>query len=77
MTTLNSSRHPADICRENGWTVGTQLVGDESHGPTVIEITAIGEALMLAKMVTHCGFTAAYRGETIWTLDCRDWRVVG
>lgn len=73
-STLGDYREPATICRERGWTVGTQIVGDEGHGPTVIEITAIGEKRILAKTLSHNGRRTPYREEAMWTLDCRDWK---
>jgi len=45
----------AEKCRRNGWKVGTRIVGDEGYGPTVIEITAIGEEAVLAKCISHNG----------------------
>lgn len=62
---------PADTCRENGWIVGTRLVGDAGRGPETIEITAIGESRILAKRVLP-----TEGRETTWTLDVRDWREV-
>ena len=73
--TLNDRREPAEICREKEWPVGTMLVGDEGYGPTVIEITAIGEHAILAKVVSHNGRPRP-ACETLWTLSCRDWHVV-
>lgn len=65
---------PADTCRANGWTVGTRLVGDEGYGPTVIEITAIGEERILARQVSHDGKPdVTYEGT--WVLDRREWTV--
>lgn len=75
-TTLNCGTHEAVICRERGWGVGTRLMGDEGHGLTVIEITAVGEMHILAKSISHNGFPSAWGGETIWALDCRDWQAV-
>ncbi|MDQ0241208.1 hypothetical protein J2S94_003301 [Arthrobacter bambusae] len=72
--TLHSRKHPVYICRENGWDVGTRLVGDEGSGPTVIEITGFGERTMLAKAISHQGKPVAW-GESSWTLRCRDWTV--
>jgi hypothetical protein len=62
----------ADICRENGWTVGTILEGDEGYGPDQIQITAIGETKILAKRIRprECS-------ETSWTLALRNWKKVG
>jgi hypothetical protein len=64
----------ADMCRKNGWTVGTRLVGDEGYGPTVIEITAIGECDILAKEISHNGIPTLDR-ERNWTLSCREWEM--
>jgi len=61
----------ADLCRRNGWTVGTRLVGDEGSGPTVIELTAIGTRGILAKAVSGPGSEFAF--EKPWTLRHREW----
>ena len=66
----------AEICRGNGWNVGTRLVGDEGYGPTVIEITALGETHLLAKRISHNGIPEANPYEGSWTLSCRDWKKV-
>lgn len=71
--TLNSRLSPTAICRANGWTVGTRLVGDEGYGPAVIEITAVGESSVLAKKISQNGDTSKGYGETSWALWCRDW----
>lgn len=63
----------AETCRKNGWTVGTRLVGDEGYGPTVIEITAVGEKCILAKAISHRGKPTKEPREASWTLTCRDW----
>jgi hypothetical protein len=73
-STLHDHRSPADVCRARGWSVGTQLVGDEGAGPTVIQITAIGERCILARTLSHNGRRATYRDEGLWSLDCRDWQ---
>ena len=65
----------AEICRERGWVVGTRLVGDEGNGPTIIEITAVGEREILAKPISHNGIPDR-AGEGIWSLSYRDWQVV-
>lgn len=66
----------AQKCIENGWTVGTHLVGDEGYGPTVIRITAIGEERILAKTVSRNGKPPRYtEPDENWTLDYRDWEV--
>lgn len=64
----------ADVARQNRWQVGTQLAGDEGYGETVIEITAIGESHVLAKVISHNGEPRHPR-ESAWTFSCRDWRV--
>ena len=66
----------SEICKNNGWKVGTRLIEDESYGTTVIEITAIGEALVLAKIINHNGDPPAYDGEKVWRLRYRKWREV-
>ena len=66
----------ADICRRKGWTTGTRLVGDEGYGPTVIEVTAIGENSIFAKEISHNGKPSEYPHEGTWTLSCRDWKKV-
>lgn len=77
MNTLKShNMSAAAVCRENGWGVGTRLVGDEGYGPTVIEITALGESTMLAKQISHDGDTRKAYRENNWALWCRDWKEV-
>ena len=59
----------ADLCRKNGWTVGTILEGDEGNGPYRIAITAIGQRSILAKEIDDAtGLT-----EGLWDLNFRDW----
>ena len=65
----------ADDCRRLGWLPGTRLAGDEGYGETVIEITALGEQMIIAVRLTERG-EPVQRIETTWTLDARDWRVV-
>lgn len=74
-STLRSSKSAAQLCRERGWTVGTRLVGDEGYGPSVIEITAVGETLVLAKGIFRNGAPVTDR-EASWTLTARDWQRV-
>lgn len=76
MSTLNDYRHPAEVCRERGWGPGTLLIGDEGYGPTIIEITGLGERLMLARTVAHDGAPLGYADEHSWCLHCRDWQKV-
>lgn len=65
-------------CKRNGWTVGTRLVGDEGHGPEIIEITAISETMVIAKMVQSAryGTSEEIGHENVWSLDNRKWRRV-
>ncbi|HVT78358.1 MAG TPA: hypothetical protein VHD87_15080 [Acidimicrobiales bacterium] len=72
LSTLNHRGAPAEVCRANGWGPGTCLVGDEGYGPTVIEITAVGERCILAKCLGHNG-VAVNQPENSWVLDARDW----
>ena len=72
--TLHDHRSPADVCRARGWVVGTQLVGDEGSGPTVIQITAIGEQRILARTISENGRRATYPDEGLWSLGSRDWK---
>lgn len=57
----------ADICRKQGWTVGTRLIGTDAYGTEVITITAIGEENILARCDAH-------GGELNWTLHAREWK---
>lgn len=75
-STMNSRKGPARICRENGWDIGTDLVGDEGYGPSVIRITAIGESSILARLVSLRGEKVRGAMETTWTLSNRDWKPV-
>jgi len=63
----------ADLCRKREWPPGTRLIGDEGFGPTVIEITAVGETNVLAKKISHGG-VADVDDEALWTLKYRDWK---
>jgi len=65
MTCISSA---ADTCRENGWDVGTKLQGTHGTGIIVIQITAIGDDLLLARQVEPVPLT-----ESLWTLAIRQW----
>lgn len=69
--TLKSNLEPAEICRRNGWTAGTRIIGDEGYGPCIIEITAVGISSVLARCVDP-----HRSGEGLWELYCRDWKKV-
>ena len=75
----------AALCRRNHWKVGTRLRGVESAGDwwccTTIEITAIGEASILAKAVSQVGSDGREGRSDIgmeagWTLQHRKWTKV-
>jgi len=65
----------AEYCRSRGWGVGTRLVGDEGYGPTIIEITALGDEMLIAKAISRNGEPVNDR-EAPWTLACQDWSTV-
>ena len=67
-------RPAAVIARDNGWVVGTRLVGSDGHGWTVIEITAIGRFNVLASRVNENGTLTP--DESAWHLEGRRWRVL-
>ena len=67
--TLHSTLDPAELCRRNGWTVGTHLIGDEGNGPTTIVITAIGHRNIMARSLDPIVGSR----ESSWVLWCRDW----
>lgn len=71
--TLNHRLSEAEICRINGWSAGTRLVGDEGRGPEMIEITGVGRNSVLASRVDARG-ELGYERE--WTLKHREWRKV-
>jgi hypothetical protein len=68
-STKNCGLASAAICRQRGWGPGTRIVGDEGHGPETIEITAVGETIVLAKSIKYNG------PEVMWCLNMRDWTV--
>ena len=55
---------------------GTRLVGDEGYGPTVIEITAVGDKRILARGLSHNGEPTRSPYEGSWVLYCREWSEV-
>lgn len=67
-------RSDVELCRANGWTVGTRLVGDEGYGPTVIRLTYISDQNVLAVKESHKGIPDKRGEESTWTLQCRDWK---
>jgi hypothetical protein len=73
MRTKDSRYADAEICRINGGKRGTMLVGDESYGPTVIRITAVGDEQILAVAMSR-NDQAAEGLEGHWTLSARNWK---
>jgi hypothetical protein len=73
---LGRSMNPADVARAKGWGEGTRIVGNEGHGPTVIEITEVTRSRLFAKRISHNGVPVPERGDTSWVLYCRDWTKV-
>lgn len=65
----------AETCRQNGWVRGQYLRGDEGHGPEIIQITAVGDEMILARLVHSKGKTIA-ESERTWTLSYRVWEPV-
>ncbi|TDP92344.1 hypothetical protein EDF62_1550 [Leucobacter luti] len=66
---------PAEHARRMGWKVGTILEGEpivrkgrQVEDGRVIQITAIGEASVLAKRIDEPW------GESSWDFTCRAWR---
>ena len=72
---MKRGRRDAETCRLNGWSVGTRLEGDEGYGPSVIQITAVGEQTILARRISHGG-EPVRESEATWTLECREWTEV-
>ena len=72
---MSEYKYDADICRENGWGVGTRLIADEDMRPFVIEITAMGLKHVLAALVERDG-TIHASSEGYWSLQWREWRKV-
>ena len=69
--TRGSELTPADICRANGWQVGTVLVGPRDSDQTrIIVITAIGEQGVFARRLGH-------PDEHNWCFAFRDWLRIG
>lgn len=73
--TLNTRLSDAEICRKNGWAPGTVLAGNAGQSETVIRVTAVGEANILAKELRRAGKPSndVAGRETIWHLSERSW----
>jgi hypothetical protein len=87
--TTQSHLSSAEICRQNGWQVGTMLRGMAERTEIYVRITAIGERLVLARLCGEqyvepgrrfrLGLPALVNGnldEAVWDLHTRDWEAV-
>ena len=74
--TLNSNLSSAELCRRNGWTVGTLLAGSEYGTEAVILITAVGEDHIYARQISRDRSEPVKSREAGWSLMCREWREV-
>lgn len=75
---MTSTRHDhRKAAEKHGWTVGTRLVGDAGYGPTIIQISALGDKVMLARIISHGCRTVGYHDAQAWPLSLRDWQSVG
>lgn len=74
--TLGCPLVDAEICRRNGWGVGTVLTSDAEHGKSMLRITAIGETQILAREISRDGHatTDLASRELCWALSLREWR---
>ncbi len=73
----------ADLCRQNGWTVGTVLEGDDGFGPDRIVITLRfngSRGKTMTNQTNEESILAKYIGpmgrEALWNLSFRDWKKV-
>lgn len=62
----------ANLARQNNWQPGDKLKGDGD----VIQITAIGERMVLAKLLSRKGTEFPDATESNWVLEFREWRKV-
>lgn len=75
---MTSTRHDhRKAAEKHDWTVGTRLVGDAGYGPTIIQISALCDKVMLARIISHGCRTVGYHDAQAWTLSLRDWQSVG
>lgn len=75
VSTLGCLLSDAEICRCNGWRVGTVLVSQAKGGMSHLRITAIGETHILAREVRRGekGTSALASRELTWALSQREW----
>jgi len=62
----------AEICRRNGWTPGTRLLGPRNgeRRTIALQITAVGVTHVLGQEILE---DASRSAEGQWDLTCRDW----
>jgi hypothetical protein len=67
----------AQICRDMGWTVGTELLSCDLIRRR-IRITAIGHKMILAEQIEVDGFLEPFDDppESIWSLTTRNWEQI-
>lgn len=64
----------AEICRQMGWVAG-QYVESVNPDPVLLRLTAIGEELVLGRVVLPCeGQWIDDADESLWDLRYRAWR---
>lgn len=68
----------AEICRRNGWRVGMRLRMDkQGEDPLMIQITAIGETAVMAKLISpHGDLFASGPERSDWKLSEHHWKDV-
>lgn len=81
--TVRSRLSTADLCKANGWSVGTVLEGERlpKEPPEMplpqIQITAIGLQVILAIPMRIAGAERFGGDEQAYSLKTRNWRAVG
>lgn len=69
ITTKGDKRPAAVVCREHGWGVGDQI---ESAAGQIVQITGIGESMMLVKTIYNSGRPYSF-AEREMSLYFDDW----
>jgi len=62
-----------EICRRMGWGVGTELVAADCEKFRV-RITALGERVVIVRIITAANGQPVEPNECIWELNYRDWQ---
>lgn len=71
--TFRNTLSEAEVCKMNGWEVGTLLAGNEGYGWTIIEITAVGLRDILARTRFYSKVEVKDGPEVTWMLAMREW----